>query len=51
MLSEQSNINPNISQLTLDEKKQLVEKYTHADYIKVGTYVDAHDSTHQYLFA
>jgi len=50
MLSEQSNF-PDISQLTLDQKKELVEKYNHAEVMKVGSYVDAHDSTHQYLFA
>jgi hypothetical protein len=51
MLQEQSSDNQKISQLTLDQKKELVEKYNHTDYLKVGTYVDAHDSTHQYLFA
>ncbi len=51
MLQEQSSESLKISSLTLDQKKELVEKYNHSDYLKVGTFVDAHDSTHQYLFA
>jgi len=37
--------------MTLEQKKEHLDRYNHAEYIKVGTYVDAHDTTSTYLFA
>ena len=52
MMSEQQSVQQlTISQMTLEQKKELVDKYNHSDYIKVGTFLDAQDSTFSYLFA
>jgi hypothetical protein len=37
--------------LTLDKKKELLNKYDLAPHLKVGTYVDAADSTNNMLLA
>ena len=37
--------------LTLDKKKELLNKYDLAPYLKVGTYVDAADSTNNLRLA
>ena len=37
--------------LTLDEKKKLLQEYKHEKHLKVGTYVDAADTTQSYLMA
>ncbi len=51
MLTEDTPKLISISTLTLEQKKELVDKYNHLDYVKVGTYVDAHDTTNSYLLA
>lgn len=37
--------------MTLDKKKELLQKYDHTPFIKVGAYIDAADTTQNYLLS
>lgn len=37
--------------MTFEQKKELVDKYNLADYVTVGTYIDAQDTTFSFQFA
>lgn len=41
----------NVDEMTLDQKKKLLKEWKHRPYIRVGSYVDATDTTEQYLMA
>lgn len=38
-------------QMTLDEKKKALDAYNNADYYTKGSYVDAQDTTNQFIMA
>lgn len=48
---ENSKKHIRIDEMTIEQKKELVSKFDHTPYIKVGTYVDATDTTFNYLLA
>lgn len=37
--------------MTLDQKKERLNKYDHTPLVKVGAFVDANDTTSNYLIA
>ncbi len=48
---ENSKKHLRIDQMTIEQKKELVNKFDHTPYIKAGTYVDATDTTFNFLLA
>jgi hypothetical protein len=40
-----------VESLSLEQKKELLQKYDHTCFVKVGTYVDATDTVQNYLLA
>ena len=51
MLSSDHKFAPKFDQLTLEQKKELLNKYDHVPLLKVGTFVDATDTTNNFLLA
>ncbi len=49
--SENSKNQIRVDQMTLEQKRELLSKFDHTPFLKVGTYVDATDTTFNYLLA
>ena len=51
LTSDELVLTNQIDKMTLEQKKDLLNKFNHLPFLKVGTYVDAVDTTHNFLLS